>query len=95
MKKISKSDYTTSLKCLNTVWHKFNDKSKLPSLEGKFILERGVEFGELAQELYPDGILINSARSNYYNAPSETKNAMNQNKPIFKQVLLQTNFIAR
>ncbi len=73
-----------SLKCLNTVWHKFNDKSKLPSLEGKFTLERGVEFGELAQELYPDGILINSERSNYSNAPIETKNAMDQNKPIIR-----------
>ena len=95
MKKISKSDYTMSLKCLNTVWHKFNDKSKLPSLEGKFMLERGVEFGELAQELYPDGILINSERSNYSNAPIETKNAMDQNKPIFEASFATDQFYCK
>ena len=56
MKKVSKSDYVQSLKCLNYVWHKFNDKEKLPSLDGVFIVQRGVEFGELAQKLYSDGI---------------------------------------
>jgi len=84
MKKISKSDYISSLKCLNVVWHKFNDKSKLPSLSGKFAVERGVEFGELAQKLYEDGILIDSSFKNYSNASKDTESALEYNKPIFE-----------
>ena len=90
MKKISKSDYISSLKCLNVVWHKFNDKSKLPSLSGIFAVERGVEFGELAQKLYEDGILIDSSFKNYSNASKDTESALEYNKPIF-EATFETN----
>ena len=81
MKKVSKSDYVQSLKCLNYVWHKFNDKEKLPSLDGVFIVQRGVEFGKLAQELYPDGISI---KFNYTQASKDTADALDLGKPIFE-----------
>ena len=81
MKKESKSDYVQSLKCLNYVWHKFNDKEKLPSLDGVFIVQRGVEFGELAQKLYSDGISI---KFNYKQASKDTKEAIDLGKPIFE-----------
>ena len=81
MKKVSKSNYVQSLKCLNYVWHKFNDKEKLPSLDGVFIVQRGVEFGELAQKLYSDGISI---KFNYKQASKDTSEALDLGKPIFE-----------
>ena len=81
MKKVSKSDYVQSLKCLNYVWYKFNDKSKIPAIENKFFMERGIEFGELAQDLYPDGILI---KFNYKQASTDTSEALDLGKPIFE-----------
>ena len=81
MKKVSKSDYVQSLKCLNYVWHKFNDKEKLPSLDRVFIVQRGVEFGELAQKLYSDGISI---KFNYKQASKDTSDTLDLGKPIFE-----------
>ena len=81
MKKVSKSDYVQSLKCLNYVWHKFNDKEKLPSLDGVFAVERGTEFGELAHKLYPDGVFI---KFSYAQASKDTEGALDLRKPIFE-----------
>ena len=81
MKKVSKSDYVQSLKCLNYVWHKFNDKEKLPSLDRVFIVQRGVEFGALAQKLYSDGISI---KFNYKQASKDTSESLDLGKPIFE-----------
>ena len=81
MKKISKGDYVNSLKCLNYVWYKFNDKSKIPAIENKFFMERGIEFGELAHNLYPDGIFI---KFSYAQASKDTEGALDLGKPIFE-----------
>ena len=81
MKKVSKSDYVQSLKCLNYIWYKFNDKSKIPAIENKFFMNRGIEFGELAQDLYSDGISI---KFNYRQASKDTSEALDLRKPIFE-----------
>ena len=81
MKKVSKSDYVQSLKCMNYVWHKFNDKTKLPSLEGVFFIKQGKSFGALAHKLYSDGILI---KFNYKQASKDTSEALDLRKPIFE-----------
>ena len=95
MKEISKTDYTTSLKCLNTVWYRFNDMANLPVQDGIFILERGIEFGELAQKLYPNGILINSTRSNYEYASIQTNDAMIHNQPLFEATFMTNQFYCK
>lgn len=81
MKKISKGDYVNSLTCLNYVWYKFNDKSKIPALENKFFMDRGIEFGELAHNLYPEGVFI---KFFYAQASKDTEGALDLGKPIFE-----------
>ena len=81
MKKISKTDYVQSLKCMNVVWHRFHDRSKLPDLSNNLIVQLGTEFGLLATKLYPKGVMIDAE---YSKASKETEKYLDIGIPIFE-----------
>ena len=84
MKKLSKSEYVQGLTCLNYVWYKFNDRSKIPEIKDKFIMERGTETGILAQKLFPEGIEVPSELKDYKRNPKETQKLLKEGKPLFE-----------
>ena len=57
MFKISKSDYVLGVKCPNAIWFKKLRKDIAPEMDTA-VLERGTEIGELAQNKFPNGVLI-------------------------------------
>ena len=81
MKKISKTDYVQSLKCMNVVWHRFHDRSKLPDLSNNLIVQMGTEFGNVATKLFPKGVMIDVK---YSEASKETEKHISLGIPIFE-----------
>ena len=57
--KITKSDWLTCERCSVKAWFEFRtDRSSSPNEAERFRMEQGQEIGKLAQELYPEGILV-------------------------------------
>ena len=81
MKKISKTDYVQSLKCMNVVWHRFHDRSKLPDLSNNLIVQMGTEFGNVATKHFPKGVMIDVK---YSEASKETEKYISLGIPIFE-----------
>lgn len=57
---LSKSKYIEGLKCSKLLWCEFNNKSIFPPVDSiqQVIFDSGTKVGEVAQQLFPDGIKI-------------------------------------
>ncbi len=57
---LSKTKYLEGLKCPKLLWYEYNRKEDLPEIDAatQAIMDQGKIVGELAQTLYPDGILL-------------------------------------
>lgn len=57
---LTKTAYVNGLTCRKWLWLKFNDPDKLPEADesSQFRIEEGRRIGELARELYPDGVMV-------------------------------------
>jgi len=57
---LSKTKYLEGLKCHKLVWYEYNRKEDLPEIDSttQFIMDQGKIVGELAQTLFPGGIVL-------------------------------------
>ncbi|MFC1571810.1 DUF2779 domain-containing protein [Candidatus Margulisiibacteriota bacterium] len=82
---LSKSKYGSGLQCLKYLWYQFNLKQEIPpySAETLEIFKQGQIVGELAHQLYPDGIKI-KRDWNPGKMAEKSLHASLQRKPIFE-----------
>lgn len=96
---LSKSRYLAGLQCSKLLWTHFNAKENLPSGDEvdpdvAFRFEHGHRVGELAQKLYPDGILIDWD-SGFDAVLKDTQEALKARKPIFEAAFIYDNAYTR
>ena len=82
---LSKTKYLEGLKCHKLVWYEYNRKEDLPEIDAatQFIMDQGNIVGELAQTLFPGGIVL----SREYDPTKQSAKSMEAaklRKPLFE-----------
>jgi len=82
---LSKTKYMSGLQCLKYLWYLYNRKKEIPAFgpETLEIFEQGRIVGELAHQLYPDGIKIERDWKPE-NMTRKSLLALQQGKPLFE-----------
>lgn len=75
------------LQCPRYLWNAFNDPSQIPELTEaeKHKMEEGNAIGQLAKELFPDGIDI--PEDNFKNNLKKTQELLPKRKPLFEAAI--------
>ncbi len=94
-KKLSKSNYLIGLECPKMLWTIFNHPEKKPKLSKfeQFKLAQGIKVGQLAKQLYRDGIDITSMNEAKYLEIS--KEFLKERKPLFEAGFEFDNCLSR
>jgi Domain of unknown function(DUF2779) len=94
-KMLSKSKYLNGLQCLRYLWLLYNDPGKIPAFDASTlrIFDQGHQVGELAAQLFPDGINIPS--NDFMGNIKLTKKLLAERKPLFEAGFLQDNLFSR
>lgn len=94
-KPLTKREYMHGLQCLKYLWVIFRDSKLIPGPD--FITQHrfneGRLVGELAQQLYPDGIRI--AIDDFVNNIEQTKVSIKHNRSLFEAGILANNIYSR
>ncbi len=95
MKPLSKSNYTTGLKCPGHLWLEYHDKEKIPphplGVQRRF--EQGRIVGQLAKKLFPQGIDI--PEKPFTENLKKTKELLPKRKILFEAAVTIDNVYAR
>jgi hypothetical protein len=83
-KNLSKSKYINGLQCLKLLWISINDAKRLPEYDAatQHVFDQGHIIGELAQQLYPTGIKLET--ENIGANLRETTASLKLRKPLFE-----------
>ncbi len=94
-KMLSKSKYLNGLQCLKYLWLLYNDPGKIPAFDASTlrIFDQGHQVGELAGQLFPDGINIPS--NDFMGNIKLTKKLLAERKPLFEPGFYQDNLFSR
>jgi hypothetical protein len=81
---LTKSKYVSGVDCQAYLWLLVNDPGKIPepNSEAKHRMEQGTIVGELARELYPEG--INIPAENFKGNLKKTQEMLKERKPLFE-----------
>ena len=81
---LSKSKYINGLQCHRLLWVSINDASRLPAYDAstQHVFDQGHIIGELAQQLYPSGIKLET--ENIRENLRETTASLKLCKPLFE-----------
>ncbi len=92
---LSKTKYLNGRQCLRYLWILFNDSDRVPVPDAntQYIFDQGHVVGELARQLFPDGIEVpqDSFRGNI----DQTIRLMEERKPLFEAGILTGNLYSR
>ena len=92
---LSKTKYLNGRQCLRYLWVLSNDSDRIssPDANTQYIFDQGHVVGELARQLFPNGIDIpqDSFRSNI----NQTIRLMEERKPLFEAGILTDNLYSR
>ncbi len=82
---LSKTKYLDGLKCHKLVWYEYNRKKDLPGIDAstQFIMDQGNIVGELAQTLFPGGIVL-SREYDPAKQSAKSVEAAKLRKPLFE-----------
>ena len=85
---LSKSKYMRGLSCPRLLWFDINQPEMIPDFDAgtQFRLDMGHEVGDLAKQIYPDGIEIFWG-SGYQDAVAFTKETLKLRVPVFERHL--------
>jgi len=83
---ISKSKYLWGLQCPRLLWTAYNQKDLIPEPDAaqQAVFDQGHEVGQLAKQLYPDGIEIGEGVLDLEETVRLTDQAMNLRRPLFE-----------
>jgi CRISPR/Cas system-associated exonuclease Cas4 (RecB family) len=82
---ISKGKFIHGIQCLKLLWYEYNNKKAIPSptVFQQEIMKQGLYVGEIARELFPDGIKVDWSR-NPLEVEKASLNAIKKKKPVFE-----------
>ena len=83
---LSKSTLLMGRQCSKLLWFRYNAKDQIPAPdEGQqAVFDQGHEVGELAKQLFPGGIEIDTAPGDFDGAIRRTQEALKQRRPIYE-----------
>ena len=83
-KLLTKSRYLSGLQCFKYLWVSVHDAKRLPEYDTATLyrFDQGKQVGELAKELYPDGVDI--AADDFFGNIRQTMELIRQRKPLFE-----------
>ncbi|MEK6905695.1 MAG: DUF2779 domain-containing protein, partial [Nanoarchaeota archaeon] len=95
LKALSKSDYVIGLECPGHLWMRYHDKENIPPHPPGLLrrFEQGNIVGQLAKNLFPEGIDI--ATENYNLNLQKTKELLPKQKILFEPALTVDNLYGR
>ena len=72
--------------CTKLLWFRYNAKDQLPAPDEaqQAVFDQGHEVGELAKQLFPGGIEIDTAPGDFDGAIRRTQEALKQRRPIYE-----------
>lgn len=94
---LSKSQYILGLQCLKSLWLYKNkpDLRKKPDKTQELILDKGVEVGDLAKELFPQGVEIEFDSGNFERMIERTKELIkSETKVIYEAAFREKGIFA-
>ncbi len=85
----------SGLQCPKYLWLLFNDPSKIsgPDASTQYIFDQGHRLGELAKNLFPNGIDIPSA--DFIGNLTQTRKMLKENRPLFEPAFYVDNVYSR
>ena len=94
---VSKSKYLHGRQCAKLLWSAYHAKHLFPAMDAaqQAIFDQGHEVGELAQQMYPDGIQIETTPSDFDGAIRLTKENLCARRPLFEAALTADGGYAR
>ncbi len=92
---ISKSKYLEGMRCPKLLWYEFNRKDDIPALDPMTIavMEEGKKVGQLAQKLYPEGIMMGFGHD-FQKMHARSMAARGERQPLFEAGFLYKNAFA-
>ena len=92
---LSKSKYINGLQCLKLLWVSINDTARLPAYDAtaQHVFDQGHIIGELAQQLYPGGIKLQT--ENIGENLTETRSSLKLRKPLFEAAFSSNRLLCR
>ncbi len=95
LKLLSKSKYLNGLQCPRLIWIEIHESEKIPEPDPvtQYIFDQGHLVGELAQQLFPDGIDIPT--DNFMENISQTGELLEQRRPLFEAGILSDSLYSR
>ena len=83
---LSKSTFMMGRQCSKLLWFRYNAKDQIPASDEstQAIFDQGTEVGELAQQLFPDGVGINTGPGEFDAAIRLTQETLKHRRPIYE-----------
>ncbi len=97
MQSISKSKYLTGLQCPKLLWTNYHDKAALPPPDPalNFIFKTGHAVGDLAKQLWPDGVEVAMNFQDLSQTVRDTEALLHRRVPIFEASFLEAGRYVR
>jgi hypothetical protein len=92
---LSKSKYLNGLQCPRYLWILFHEPERIPETDTvtQYIFAQGHVVGELAKQLFPDGVDIPT--DGFMDNIKETQRLLEQHKPLFEAGILVEGLYSR
>jgi len=83
---LSKSTFLMGRQCSKLFWFRYNAKDQIPAPDEnqQAVFDQGTEVGELAQQLFPGGIEIDTGPGEFDAAIRLTQEALKHRRPIYE-----------
>jgi len=92
---LSKSKYLNGLQCPRYLWLLFNDKDKIPEpdVSTQHVFDEGHQIGELARQLFPDGIDLSN--EDFIGNLNKTRESLSNRSPLFEPGFYVDGYFSR
>ena len=83
---LSKSTYLMGRQCSKLLWFRYNAKDQIPAPDEaqQAVFDQGREVGELAQQLFPGGIVVAPGIINPQEVIAQTQDAIRNRQPLYE-----------
>lgn len=83
---LSKSTFLMGRQCSKLLWFRYNAKDQIPAPDEsqQAIFDQGTEVGELAQQLFPGGMVVASGIINPSEVIAQTQKAIQTRQPLYE-----------
>lgn len=94
---ISKSKFLQGLQCPKLLWSAYNAKHLFPEVDASLqaVFDQGHEIGDFAKQMYPSGIGIDTAPTDFEGAIQLTQKHLPSRRPIFEATVSANGGFAR